>query len=119
VLPQGEGEFVGLPLTDAAFHPGDRNIAYVVPVQVSVPQQGEVPSHTYRAAAKLSLDAGHPGQYSLVRLYGMDPWADSNVSTTPPDASPYDVQKLREIEISRDGANVFVTASQGLEGKRE
>ena len=45
----------------------------------------------------------------------MDPWTDPNIAVTPPEASAYDVQKLREIEISSSGQFLFVTSAQGLQ----
>jgi len=111
VTPTGGGGFAGLPMTDAVFMPGSDTALFVIPVLVCV----NSPAHTYRAAARLTLDPDNPGQYNLDRLYGMDPWQDPNANTTtPPEASPYNVQKLREIEIDPAGNRLYVTASQGL-----
>jgi hypothetical protein len=77
-----------------------------------VPQQGNTPAHSYRAVAKLRLTG--PGQYDLVRTYGTDPYSDPNVTTTPPTASPSNVQWVREIEISRAGDWLLVTCAHGL-----
>lgn len=99
-IPDGD-TFTGTSLLDAAFHPSDPNIVYVVPVFVS--SVGN-PSHIYRAAAKVLLNGN---TYSVERIYGIDPANDPLVSET------YTVQKLKEIEVSRDGTKVFVTSSCG------
>lgn len=70
-----------------------------------------------KEAGRLVLDPAHPGQYSLDRLYGVDPWQDPLVTTTtPPEASPYNIQKLRELEVDRSGRWLYVVSSQGLNG---
>ncbi len=120
--------FIGLPLNDAVFHPSDDTAVYVVPVLVSVPAR--VPpqcpatypptAHSYRAAAKLRLSTNqageYTGEYAVERLYGIDPYDDLNLTNCLPETSPYDVQRLREIEISRDGSRVLVSSAQELNG---
>ena len=95
-------DFVGLPLSDAAFHPGDPNIVYVLPVMVQ-PTSGTCP---YRAAAKLQLLPG--GDYNLVRLYGQNP--DTFDCDTVPNIER---QRLREIEADASG-NLYVLSSHAL-----
>jgi hypothetical protein len=99
----------GLPLADAAFHPSDPSIVYVVPVQV-VPAVG----CPYRAAAKLQLLGG--GTYDLVTLYGVNPAMDPEVTITGEGCELVlepDVQRLREIETDAYG-NLFVLSAQGI-----
>jgi len=109
VTATGGGSFTGLPLLDAAFDPADPTVVYVTPVLVMVPS----PAHAYRATARLVLDPAHPGTYSVGRLYGVDPWTDSSVNTTMPDASSCNVQRLREVEIDRSGKSLYVSSAQG------
>ena len=101
--------FVGLPLSDAAFDPHDSTIVYVAPVVVVAPD-----SHTYKAVARLQLGS-NAMNHELQALYGMDPCSDPMVLPNPPEASPYTVQKIRELEIDRSGSTLYVISSDGLQ----
>jgi hypothetical protein len=118
LTPTGDGDFAGVPMADAEFDPHDATIVYVAPVLIAVPAQGSTPAHSYRAAAKLQWSTGGTpvpqGQYNLLAIYGTDPWFDPNVTTSPPEASPYSIQWIREIEISRDGQWLYVTCAHAL-----
>ena len=101
---QGSQVSVGddLLLLDAAFHPDDANIVFVVPVKVN-PLDGNCP---YKAAAKLKLTG--QGNYDLLMLYGRDPAKESaQLPTRCDDVSQFtyepDLQHLCEIEIDRNG----------------
>ena len=105
----------GLPLSDAAFHPYDPNIVYVVPVVVT-PQEGE--GCPYLAAAKLGLTGD--GNYNLLELYGKNPATDPEQNNTLEDCNNFrnyiyepDVQHLHEIEIDLAG-NLFVLSAHYL-----
>jgi hypothetical protein len=105
-----DGDYVedGPLLSDAAFSPYDSNIVYLAPVQVIPPVAEGCP---YVAAAKLELTGG--GNYSVLRLYGLNPVADPNQTRIPDcemvESFVYepDVQHLHELEIDPYG-NLFV-----------
>lgn len=103
-------EFHGLPLSDAAFMPGDEQPAciYVVPVEVQ-----PVDSAAYRAAAKLELLGN--GDYNVSAIFGIDPADDPMVNVTATQDGSYarplcDLSGMREIELDAD-ANVFITSA--------
>ena len=107
----GNGEFEGVPIADAVVRvTGGQTCVYVVPVTVAVPS--ETPPHSYRAAAKLRITG--TGSYTVERLYGDDPYHDSRVNASVPEASSYYAYSPGEIELDRDGQYVFVTSAFGL-----
>jgi hypothetical protein len=104
----------GLPMFDAAFDPLDPSIVYVVPVRI-VPPEGE--PFAYLAGARLTLTTdGQTGDVnwsigSMQDLLGVDPLADPNNNTEPPQYSQTNVQFVREIEADA-GGRVFITSAR-------
>ena len=87
-----------LPILDAVFDPGDASIVYVVPVLVTSSQEVGNP---YYATAKLQLTPQAMEPYDLLAVYGAPEVPGSDVKK----------QRLREIEIDKDGRFLFVTSA--------
>ncbi len=105
-LNDGLGGYAGLPIADAAFDAANANVVYVVPVEVTPSGGGYC--QTSRAAARLLLTQGG---YTVDELY-MPPAGTSVVGcgAIPEPA----LGELREIELSPDGATLFVASAQAV-----
>lgn len=98
------GDFLGLPISDAAIETvGNTTYAYVVPVRVERTDGGT--DYSYRAGAKIQLGAGSPYTWQIVSLYGSDPGGPLE------NWSPTNLQAVREIELSDDGTQVFIASA--------
>ncbi len=106
-LNDGLGGFAGRPITDAVFDPADPSCVYVVPAVVTPVGRGACES--FRAAARLGLTGG--GNYTIEQLY--TPPAGSSVVGCGAIPEP-DLTQLREIELSPDGARLFVASAQAF-----
>ncbi len=99
----------GVPLLDAARHPCDPNILYVVPVRAVDP----CISTSYLAAAKLRV-YGSDGDYVVEAVYGVHPTQEPHQGITQTSAGSVtfnpDRQHLREIEVDHEG-RVYVLTS--------
>jgi hypothetical protein len=102
----------GVLLADAAFHPKDPSIVYVVPVTV-YPEYGANP---YKTAAKLKRK-GEEGDWDLVRLYNpilqtsQEATADPNEIQIRDFTNEPDLQHLNELEIDSEGKTLFLLSS--------
>ncbi len=106
-LFDGFGGYAGTPILDAAFAPGDPTRVYVVPVIVTPAGGGFC--EQYRAAAKLHLLGG--GAFEIEQLYTPPPVSSTTGCGAVPEPA---LGGLREIEVSPDGAKLFISSAQAI-----
>jgi parallel beta-helix repeat protein len=100
-------------ISDAVFHPKDKNIIYMVPVRVIIDEDT-----SYKAAIKLDIDTnkdGQRGDISILRLYGDNPKDISSIDANEPlyIVREPDYQHLREVEMDAEGDYLFVLSACG------